>query len=257
MKVSIVIVSSLFLASCNSVDFKPEAVHIPDSDNCVQYLANNPAAVDGTYQLNLDGDATTALQTAYCDFTGGGWTTIMSPQSTILDLEDIGDTSDISASFSSDPVKGLAWQDSINTGGNNPTAALLACFVMTKVKNISRVKAKVSWASTPNAIGFFFMGNKIDVNRYANWTEYYAIHSEEGFASTWNSWTGSNGSSRVTQHFVSPTVDPFTNYNGAASIGVIHTVEGDYTSNGNLEICMGGELPYNYDARYITELSFK
>lgn len=225
-----------------------------DSVTCSEYKINYPAATDGYYQLNLDLDESTPLQEAYCDFSGG-WTTVFSLDSTVADLEALGDTTPISATFYSDPVKGIGWGEPVVTGGNNPIPTQLSCFKLSKVKGIKEIKATFTWdGAGGTSFGYLFMGNQIDISRYSAWGDFYPIHAEEGFANTINAWGNRN---RLTMIKPAPTADVVVaDWNGN-SAGKFETAEGTYTSDGNLEICMGTESGYGYDRRFMTSLSFK
>lgn len=233
-------------------------VSFRDARSCADYKLRFPNATDGEYDLDLDADESTPLQRVSCDFTDG-WTKIMSLESSISDLDELGDTSEISASFYTDPVLGIGWGVQVDTGGANPTPYQIPCFKLTKVKYISAIKIKVTWDGI-SGLGYMYITNRIDPSRYTDRTTYNAIFHEEGFLeviNAWAGWGGALGQQMVIQYKQAPEADVTVAHFPNNSRGNFTTTSGTYTSNGDLEICMGSELAGTYDRRFITEMSFK
>lgn len=233
----------LFLTSCNEFYGMKNAA-IPEKLSCLEHLNENPALINGQYNINHDRDESTPMISVYCDMTGGGWTRIIKDSTTtVSDLAIFGDTTDIADTFYSDPLKGIGWGESVVTGGANADCGFAPKLAMHRLWNYQEIKFVISGdfhavGGAENSAGYLYISNNLTSHSY--------------IATFLDAWLAeASGSNHLD---VGGTVVHDRIQTTGDLIDFAFTIP---TPGNQLEVCMSGEAPYDYSKRYIHAMWIK
>lgn len=217
-------------------------------DSCKDAYDSDPGLPDGTYSIDHDGDSGTDPVDVTCDMTNGGWTQLIGDDTTSLaDLANFGDTSDITGTFYTDSTYGIGWGDVANTT-STPLVAEMECLVMDDIPTYDDIKMQVSADHLMGALpldidsfGYLFVsGSLVSSNDIVDFRD-------EWFLDT----LGANSLDVLNVELLDGSILADT-----VNEQVTTTYSGTV-----LRICMAGKedilLPTTYNKRYIQELWIK
>lgn len=251
-----VLLSSAILRTLPSSSLLPaqQAAANGNYATCKAVRNAHPNAMNGNYALDLDQNGATAKREVYCDMSNGGYLEVIGGADTPLaQLDLFGDTSQLAATFYSDPNHGIGWgAKEPAAGGSNPWPAIQKCYHVNKTGGaISRIKIRMSSRDEVNVAGGSY--GYLEIIRenlgWANWGTFSPYLSANGFLFFVDAWGSSFGSGH---NHLSIYADPLQSVYRWMGQVRHHTVEANYAAN-ELYICMGGENSF-YNKRYISGL---